>query len=256
MTLPLPPRRVRLTTLGVVTYGYLIALVSAMLVGPPISFLIEDRDERTLLERGVLTRFDIIASRPTHSGGHQIDYAFEARRAADGAAERLSRQGIVSDEDFATFADSEKCLVLYDPADPENALPVTNRSALAERSAFDRKSAIWCYPASAAIILLFSAIYFQRLRRKLRLFRFGTAARPAVTQCRDGFGRGKPCVKYRFAGPDGKLREECQCFNFRIGISGDFAPYMKDAVAFYDPNDPRICELFLPQLAAFRFMKS
>ncbi len=254
---PPPPRRVRLNAFGMVTYGFMIVLVTAMLLGPPISFLVQNGDEQTLLERGVLTRFDLSASRSTH-GGKVINYVFEARDATGGAPMRVSRQSTITDDDFATFADPEKSFVLYDPANPENAIPVTSREALAERHAFYRKAAIWFYFAWAAILLLFEAVCILRLRQKLRLLRFGVAARPAKTHYAKS--RLAPGVEFQFADTDGKLRARRQFVNFRLGIGWDFAPldfapFTEGAVVFYDPDNPRNCELFLPRLAAFEFVE-
>lgn len=255
MTLPSPPRRVRLTAIGIIIYSFLITLVSAMVLGPPIAFLLQDRDEQTLLERGVLTRFNMTASRPTRGGQQFINYIFEALEATGGAPVRVSRQSTVSDKDFATFADPEKRFVLYDPANPENAIPVTNRLELADTRDLHRKFAIWFYPVSATIILLFSAVGIQRLRRKLRLLRLGVATTPTVTRYGKG-GLGKPRVEFQFTDADGNLRDGRQSFNFRIRIGGDFAPFVTGATVFYDPGDPRIYELFLPRLALFKFVKS
>lgn len=256
MTLPPPPRSIRLTAHGTAVALFMIPLLSAMLLGPPVSFLVKDRHEETLLARGVPTRFDLTASRKTREDDYVIEYVFTAPILAGGTPEQRSRESVVSDEVYAAFADPAKRFVLYDLNDPQNAIPVASRSALAKRHAFDRKVAILAYPSLMAIALLPLAFIVQRLRRKLRLLRCGTATDPVTTELtRSEFG--SRCIRFQFRDRDGELRDGSREFLFRLGIGGDFTPYMneamKDAVAIYDPEEPRDCELFLPYWGLFRF---
>lgn len=255
MVFSLPPRSVRLTAFGTVIYGFLTTLTAAMLLGPPISFFLKDSNEQMLLERGVLTHFDLTAARPTRNSSYLIDYVFYARDVPNGASVRLNRESIISDEAFAIFANPENRFVIYDPLDPGNAIPVTSRSALAEQRYSDRRFAVWFYPISSAVILAFSLAAILALRRKLRLLRHGLAAPAVVTRLKKNW-INKPCVEFQFTDADAKIHQGCRCFNFRIGIGGSFAPFVVDAIVFFDPNNPRIYELFLPRLAMFKFLKS
>lgn len=249
------PRSVRLSAYGFAAYGFIIALLSAMILGPPVAFLRSDSAERTLLERGVVAHFDITASEPTRAGdGQRIDYVFEAKDKSGRGGASMQRIGrhTVDDSDAAAFADPKNRNVVYDPFDPSNSTPVTSPPALARRHQLDRRFAIFAYLLELVAIFSIVAIWLRFLRRKLHLLRHGLATAPTLARCEQGRLR----VEFRFTDANGTAREGHQSYNVRVGIGASFAAYLRDAIVFYDRDHPDTCELFLPDVSTFRFVRS